>query len=345
MDADSQSAVPSRELIQTIEALLADKRGEDAASIAKAALANDPQNVRLRTLLAEAQGADRPERQKREMVEELASQLSRMQVATQAAARLETQKRDALEELASQQLARGRLSDAERTANELIRIAPHWAESYNARGGVLLKRGKLAQAESDFRAALRLAPDEPVYMNNIGLALHRRGKRKEAIGWFEKAATADPTFATARKNLSASTNLYLWGDAFVILFSIAIHVAYAGLRGGSNGRNAVLLLIGVLALIVPVILVRYLVRRRSLDPIAKRIYEVEARRAWRRPDTRTMVRAGGLLVLLAAFLVALFTNQTQLETVFVIVAILWLHRGWTVWRHASGLFQRKPSAQ
>src|SRR5258708_5963212 len=228
MDADSQSAVPSRELIQTIEALLADKRGEDAASIAKAALANDPQNVRLRTLLAEAQGADRPERQKREMVEELASQLSRMQVATQAAARLEPQKRDALEELASQQLARGRLSDAERTANELIRIAPHWAESYNARGGVLLKRGKLAQAESDFRAALRLAPDEPVYMNNIGLALHRRGKRKEAIGWFEKAATADPTFATARKNLSASTNLYLWGDAFVILFSIAIHVAYAG---------------------------------------------------------------------------------------------------------------------
>src|SRR5258708_13083362 len=99
MDADSQSAVPSRELIQTIEALLADKRGEDAASIAKAALANDPQNVRLRTLLAEAQGADRPERQKREMVEELASQLSSMQVATQAAARLETQKPHPLDHL------------------------------------------------------------------------------------------------------------------------------------------------------------------------------------------------------------------------------------------------------
>src|SRR5258708_36929681 len=162
MDADSQSAVPSRELIQTIEALLADKRGEDAASIAKGALANDPENVRLRTLLAEAQGADRPERQKRELVEELASQLARMQVATQAAARLETQKRDALEELASQQLARGRLSDAERTANELIRIAPHWAESYNARGGVLLKRGKLAQAESAFPSPFRLAPTQPV---------------------------------------------------------------------------------------------------------------------------------------------------------------------------------------
>ncbi len=340
MDADSQIAVTSQELIQTIETLLAEKRWEDAASIARAALANDPQNVGLRTLLVEAQEAAKPERQKQEMVAELASQLSRMQVATQAAARLETQKRDALEELASQQLARGRLSDAEATANGLIRIAPDWAESYNTRGGVLLKRGKLAQAESDFRAALRLAPDEPVYMNNIGLAVHRRGKRKEAIEWFEKAATTDPTFATARKNLSASTGLYLWGGAFVILFSIAIHAAYAGLRGGSNGRNTVLLLIGVLALIVPVVLVRYWLRRRSLDPIAQTIYGVEARRAWRRPDTRTMVRAGGLLVLLAAFLVALFTNQTQLETLFVILAILWLHRGWTVWRYASGLFQR-----
>lgn len=340
MDADLQSAVASQELIQTIEALLADKRWEDAASIARAALANDPQNVGLRTLLVEAQEADKPERQKREMVGELASQLSRMQVATQAAARLETQKRDALEELASQQLARGRLSDAEGTANELVRIAPDWAESYNARGGVLLKRGKLAQAESDFRAALRLAPDEPVYMNNIGLAVHRRGKRKEAIEWFEKAATTDPTFATARKNLSASTGLYLWGDAFVIVFSIAIHAAYAGLRGDSNGRNALLLLIGILALIVPVVLVRYWLRRRSLDPIAQRMYEVETRRAWRRPDTRIMVRAGGLLVLSAAFLVALFTNQTQLETLFVILAILWLHRGWTVWRFATGLFHR-----
>src|SRR5260370_36031174 len=102
MDADSQSAVPSRELIQTIEALLAEKRGEDAASIAKAALANDPENVSLRTLLAEAQGADRPERQKREMVDELGFQLSRMQVATQAGARLDAQKRDDAEELPSQ---------------------------------------------------------------------------------------------------------------------------------------------------------------------------------------------------------------------------------------------------
>src|SRR4029077_17095803 len=121
-------------------------------------------------------------------------------------------------------------------------------------------------------AALRLAPDEPVYMNNIGLAVHRRGKRKDAIEWFEKAATTDPTFATARKNLSASTGLYLWGDVFVIVFSIAIHAAYAGLGGSSNRRNTVLLLIGTVALIVPVVLVRYWLRWRSLDPIARTIY-------------------------------------------------------------------------
>jgi hypothetical protein len=53
-----------------------------------------------------------------------------------------------------------------------------------------------------------------------------------------------------------------------------------------------------------------------------------------------MVRAAGLLVLLAAFMIAMFTNKTQLETLSVILAVLWLHRGWTVWRYATGLFHR-----
>lgn len=349
-----------QELLQTLEALLAANRCDDAISIATTALASDPQDAQLYTVLAAAQlGAGRPadalkaadnaarldpasERARGLRARALAGlgQSAEPLAAAQEAARLERQKAAALEEMASRQLARGRLADAEATATELIRIAPEWAESFNTRGRVLIRKRKLDQAESDFRAALRLAPDEPTYMNNLGLVLHRRGKRKEAIEWFRNASMRDPSFATARKNLFASTRLYLWGGALVLVLSIALHAAYVGLSGGTNGRFALLVAIGLLALLVPVFLVRYWLRKRSLDPIAQTLYEVESRRARRRPDERTIVRAGGFLLLFAAFLAALLTKQTQLAGLSLVLAILWLHRGWTVWRYASRWFSR-----
>lgn len=338
MEANSQTA-SAQELVETIEGLIADKRWDDATAIAKAALANDPQNVRLDSLLVSAQEAAKVELKKREAVGELASRLFRLQVASQETARFERQKRESLEELAAQQLSRGRLGDAEATANELIRIAPDWSESYNARGGVLLKRKKLDRAESDFRTALRLAPYEAAYMNNIGLALHRRGKRKEAIEWFEKAATRDPSFTTARTNLYASTNLYLWGGALVVVISIALHAAYVGFRGGPNGRVTMLEGLGIIAVLVPIFLVRYWLRKRTLDPVAQNLYKAESRR-WRRPDERTMVRLGGFLLLSGAFLIALLTNKPPLAALSVGLAVLWLHRGWTIWRFATRWFNR-----
>jgi tetratricopeptide (TPR) repeat protein len=334
MEANTQAA-SAQELVQTIEALIADKRWGDAASIAKGALELDPRNVRLSRLLAEAQEAVGLERQKREAVEELAYQLNRLQVAEQQAARAKQQKRDALEERASKQLERGKLADAEATANELIRIAPDWAESFNTRGRVLIKRKKFDQAESDFFTALRLAPDEAAYMNNIGLVLHRRGKRKEAIEWFEKAAIKNPSFAPARTNLYASTRRYLWGGAIALVISIALHAAYVGTRGGRNDQNTMLVGLGIIALIVPVLLVRYWLRKRSLDPIAQNLYAAESRRAWRRPDTRTIVRLGGFLILSVVFLTALLTNKPPLAALSVGLSVLWLHRGWTIWRFAT----------
>lgn len=338
MEANSQTA-SAQELVQTIEGLIADKRWDDATAVAKAALANDPQNARLDSLLVRAQEAAHLELQKREAVGELASRLFRLQVASQVTAQVERQKRDALEELAAQQLSRGRLREAEATANELIKIAPDWSESYNARGGVLLKRKKFDRAENDFRAALRLAPYEAAYMNNIGLALHRRGKRKEAIEWFEKAATRDPSFTKARTNLYASTRLYLWGGAMVVVISIALHAAYLGFRGGPDERVTMLVGLGIIAVLVPVFLVRYWLRKRSLDPVAQNLYKVESRRS-RRPDARTMVRLGGFLLLSVAFLVALLTNKPSMAALSVGLAVLWLHRGWTIWRFATRWFDR-----
>src|ERR1700730_587284 len=110
----------NQELVQTIEALLADKRWNDAIEIANSAVANEPDDVSLARLLVTAQQAAGLEQQKRKALGVLASQLSRLVPSAQEATWLEQQQRDALEELASQQLERGRLADAEATANELI---------------------------------------------------------------------------------------------------------------------------------------------------------------------------------------------------------------------------------
>ena len=97
---------------------------------------------------------------------------------------------------------------------------------------------------------------------------------------------------------------------------------------------------GIIALILPVLLVRYWLRKRSLDPIAQSLYAAESRRAWRRPDTRAIVRLGGFLILSAVFLIALLTNKPPIAALSVGLSVLWLHRGWTIWRFAARWFDR-----
>jgi hypothetical protein len=53
-----------------------------------------------------------------------------------------------------------------------------------------------------------------------------------------------------------------------------------------------------------------------------------------------LVRAGGFLLLTAVLVAALLTNKPPLAALSVALAILWLHRGWTLWRFATRWFDR-----
>ena len=249
----------------------------------------------------------------------------------------------ALRNLASQQLARKRVGEAEQTAAQLIAVAPGWAESLNTRGRVLLRRKKYRQAEVDFRAALRAAPDEPAYMNNLGIALERQGRRKEAIELFRDAAMRDPSFATARKNLLSTTQRYLWGGLAVYLLAVLIHLAGVGAGGGANRGGTLLLVLGVVAFVVAIYLIRYWLRRRSLDPGVGTYFDVESRFAWRHPSPEVLVRTGVFLILVAAVIGSALIKQTLLEVLFLILGLLWLHSGGRVWRFVSSRFSRSQA--
>ncbi len=351
----------AQEEAQTFQELLAGQRWEDAIAMATTALTRNPRDAGLYTSLAAAlMGAGRPtdalvaadnaiqlaptwEWSHRMRARALAAlgRADEALAAAEEADRLEQEKPSMLDALITQQLAQKRFAEAEATANELVRIDPDWAEAWNDRGAVLLRRKKFEQAESDFRTALSLAPNEAAYMNNIGLALHRRGKRKGAIEWFTRAAEKDSKFAKARTNLTKSTRLYLWGGGLVVVASIA-HILEVGLRGGGGGNSQLFVFIGIalLVAIVPVILLRYWLRKRSLAPVTQSLYQVGVGPFWQRFHMTTVIRWGVLILLLSGFMYSfLYLKDIRLTYVFIISAIVW-SRGWEVWRFAGRFFQR-----
>jgi Flp pilus assembly protein TadD len=348
-----------QELVPSLDELLAGRRWDDAIAMANAAIARNPRDPGLYTSLAAAlMGAGRPadalaaadnarllaptwewsHRMRARALAEL-GRADEALAAAEKADQLEEDKPGMLDALISEQMTHKRLAEAEATANELVRIDPDWAEAWNARGAVLLQRKKFEQAESDFRTALSISPNEAAYMRNIGLALHRRGRRKEAAEWFGKSAAIDPGLAVTRTRRSRSSRLGLWLGGFVILASIA-HVIEIGLRGRSNTEVFAYIGAGLLLATVPVILLRYWIRRRSPAPTTQDMYKAESRLVLGRFTRSSIVRNGGVIILLSAFVFSfLYLKDIRLTYVFIIAAIVWA-RGWEIWRFAGRLFQR-----
>jgi Flp pilus assembly protein TadD len=348
-----------QEQVPTLQELLAARRWEDAIGMATTALARNPRDAGLYTALAAAQmGAGRPKdalaaadnaallaptwewsHRMRARALAVLGRSPEALAAAEEADHLEEEKPRMLDALFTQQLAQKRLAEAEATAAELIRIDPEWSEAWNDRGAVLLRRKKFEQAESAFRTALSLAPYEAAYMKNIGLALHRRGERKEAAEWFRKAADKDPRFAVARMSPSRSSRLSLWLGGFVIL-ATTLHLLEIGFRGGPNSQVFAFIGSGLLVATVPVILLRYWLRRRSSPPSTRARYEAENRPFLWRFRLSTIVRYGGVIVLLGAFVYSfLYLKDIRLTYVFIFAAVIWA-RGWEIWRFAGRLFQR-----
>jgi tetratricopeptide (TPR) repeat protein len=349
----------AQEEAKAFQELLAGERWDDAIAMVNADLARKPRDPGLYTSLAAAlMGAGRPadalaaadnakffaptwEWSHRMRARALAAlgRADEALAAAEEADHLEEDKPRMLDALITQQMAQKRLAEAEATANELVRIDPDWAEAWNDRGAVLLQRKRFEQAESDFRTALSLSPYEAAYMRNIGLALHRRGKRKEAAEWFRKSAAMDPGLAVTRTSPSRYSRLGLWLGGFVILASIA-HILGIAMRGATNSQVFAYIGSGLLLASVPVILLRYWLRRRSSAPTTQDLYKAESRRLFWGLRLSTIVRYGGVIVLLSAFAYSfLYLKDIRLTYVFIFAAVIWA-RGWEIWRFAGRLFQR-----
>jgi len=95
----------------------------------------------------------------------------------------------------------GRLDEAIRHYQEVIRLKPDYAEAHNNLGFALAKRGQEAEAIRQYQQALRLKPDYAQAHVNLGNVLGQKGQEEEAISQYRQALRLKPDYADAHFSL------------------------------------------------------------------------------------------------------------------------------------------------
>lgn len=95
----------------------------------------------------------------------------------------------------------GKLTEAEASIEEALRLKPEFEDAHNALGVVLWGQGRMQEAEASYRRALEIAPDHVSAHNNLGMVQKDLGKMEEAAHSFRQALRFDPNYARAHYNL------------------------------------------------------------------------------------------------------------------------------------------------
>ncbi len=95
----------------------------------------------------------------------------------------------------------GRFDEAVICYQEVLKIAPHFADAYSNLGVAFASRGQVDKAIAHFRISLELKPDVADTHDNLGIALARCGRFDEAIAHYQKALELKPDYADVRNHL------------------------------------------------------------------------------------------------------------------------------------------------
>src|ERR1700694_1771048 len=89
---------------------------------------------------------------------------------------------------ANQLIAAGRLDEASRLAQELIRHAPTDPRSWQLASTLHLRAGQMEEAATCLERAVAAAPGDPAFLVRYGQCLARLGRRREALAVAERLA-------------------------------------------------------------------------------------------------------------------------------------------------------------
>ncbi|HUI08147.1 MAG TPA: tetratricopeptide repeat protein [Verrucomicrobiae bacterium] len=95
----------------------------------------------------------------------------------------------------------GRVPEAIRMYEGVLRIRPNYAEAHNNLGAALEQEGRVQEAMGHYEQALHLKPDYAEAHNNLAVALRKMGNVPEAIEHWEQALRIKPDYAEVHYNL------------------------------------------------------------------------------------------------------------------------------------------------
>lgn len=116
-------------------------------------------------------------------------------------------------ERGSQALATNRLARAERHFDQVVAMAPEYAEGWNQRATVRYLRGDFAASAADIRRTLQLEPRHFGALAGLGLVYMELGRDGAALEAFRRALAVNPHLAGARANIERLERRRGEGDA------------------------------------------------------------------------------------------------------------------------------------
>ncbi len=89
-------------------------------------------------------------------------------------------------------MQRGALDRALERFDELVALAPGFAEGWNKRATVLYMMGRHRESVADVRHVLNLEPRHYGALSGLGMILAALGREKDALAWLRRALELNP---------------------------------------------------------------------------------------------------------------------------------------------------------
>lgn len=262
MSTPEPELTPADKALLDAEVYLAMKRPAEARQAALDALAGQPSDPRLLTVVAATYLEDEPAKAvdfaeqaivadpEREYAHRLRALgllgTHRPKDAVKSAlasVRLAPARAEPLAVLARALAESGDVRGAVAAAGRAVQAEPTSTAGWFAQGTIALRGHQWPVAEDNFRKVLELDPSDASALNNLGVALKAQGKQPEALDLFARSAVAEPTSATARFNAERTRSQLgpslLAGSGIRLLF-VALLVANAAAWIGGTAGIAVL---------------------------------------------------------------------------------------------------------
>lgn len=107
-------------------------------------------------------------------------------------------------EAAAHAYAEGRLQEAARRVEAVLRREPNHPRALGLKGLIAWQEGDLVGARRWLERAVARAPGDARLHNDLGIVYHAAGERRRAIRAFRRAVALDPSHAAAQFNLCAA---------------------------------------------------------------------------------------------------------------------------------------------